>query len=412
MRQIKSLHDVEATLAEVARQTTKDMFAGLTLDRTLRLAEAAGSPHERLRVVHIAGTSGKTSTSYMTAHLLRRAGKKVGLTVSPYVVSTTERVQLSDELMSEDEFVRYFTEFQAAIENIDFAPTYFEYMMIFALWVFDQAGVDYAVVETGLGGLLDASNICRRADKLCIITDIGLDHVKILGNTLSEIAAQKAGIIARGNTVVMYEQGSEVMTVFRGTAAESKADLVEIQPHPGDLFMQRNARLSYEAYGILAKRDGLPILDGSVIEEVAHLTVPGRLQTIDYRGVQVLLDGAHNHQKMQALTSALRALHPDVRWSAVYAMKADKDYRAVVAEIAPLLERVITVPLTVGSDMPVEYVAPEELSAEFQRCGVAAETAISSKEALEKLGKQAGAKVLVTGSLYLVSEVVQNRERK
>lgn len=406
MKHVQNLHDVEAALSEVARQTTKDMFAGLTLDRTLRLAEAVGSPHERLRVVHIAGTSGKTSTSYMTAHLLRSTGKKVGLTVSPYVVSITERVQLGDELMSEDEFVRYFTEFQKAAEEIDFTPTYFEYMMVFALWVFDQAGVEYAVVETGLGGLLDASNICRRADKLCVITDIGLDHVKILGNTLSEIATQKAGIIAPGNTVVMYEQGSEVMAVFREAAAASEADLIEVQPQNGDLFMKRNARLSFEAYNFLAKRDGLPILGATTLEDVAQLVVPGRLQTIQYHGKEILLDGAHNHQKMQALTRALKALYPGVRFSAVYAMKADKDYKAVVAEIAPLLERVIVVPLHVGGDMPVEYVGLEELGAEFRRCGVIATTASSGKEAIDRLINQPDANILVTGSLYLVSEVV------
>lgn len=411
MPEIRSLKDIEEVLAEVVKQTTKDMFAGLTLERTLRLAEAVGSPHTRLKVVHVAGTSGKTSTSYMTAHLLRRAGKKVGLTVSPYVLDMRERVQLEGELMSEAEFIRYFNEFRLLTEHLDFTPTYFEYMMVFALWVFDAVNVDYAVVETGLGGLLDASNICREADKVCVITDIGYDHMQILGNTLGEIAAQKAGIIAPDNKVVLYEQGAEVMAVVREAAAKNGAELIEIQPQPDDLFMQRNARLSCAAYNTVATRDGLPGMEDMVVDELAQLKVPGRLESIKYNGTQVLLDGAHNQQKMQALTAALQALHPSVRWSAVYAMKADKDFRTVVAEIAPLLERVIVVPLKAGGDMPIEYVTPEELSEEFRRHGVIAEIAQSAKEGLDMLTQQSDVNILVTGSLYLVAEAIKEGGR-
>lgn len=409
MPEIRSLKDIESVLADVAKQTTKDMFAGLTLERTFRLAEAVGSPHTRLKVVHVAGTSGKTSTSYMTAHLLRRAGKKVGLTVSPYVLDMRERVQLEDELMSEAEFVRYFNEFRLLTEHLDFTPTYFEYMMVFALWVFDAAKVDYAVIETGLGGLLDASNICREADKVCVITDIGFDHMQILGNTLGEIAAQKAGIIASQNTVVMYEQGAEVMTVVREAATKNRAELIEIQPQSNDLFMQRNARLSCAVYNAVATRDGLAVMEDAIVDELAQLKVPGRLESIEYNDRQVLLDGAHNQQKMQALTAALQALHPGVRWSAVYAMKADKDYKAVIAAIAPFLEQVVAVPLKAGGDMPIEYVAPEELAEEFTRYGVGTETVGSAKEALAILTGQADENILVTGSLYLVSEVMSNK---
>ncbi len=406
MEEIRSLQDIEAALAKITVQTTKDMLVAMTLDGALNLAKAAGSPHERLKVVHVAGTSGKTSTSYMISQLLRRAGKTAGLVVSPHVVDMRERVQLGDEFMSEDEFVQYFVEFRALTRDIDFVPTRFEYMMVFAFWVFDKAGMEYAVVETGLGGRLDASNICRRSDKLCVITDIGLDHVQILGTTLRDITREKAGIIAPENTVVAYEQSSEVMTVLRDVAAANDAVLVEVQPRPEDLFMERNAWLSYKAYEVIAGRDGLPAFDDTVAEEVAHLAVPGRLQSIRYKEKQVILDGAHNQQKMQALARALKAHYPEVRWSAVYAMKADKDFKPVVAEIAPLLERVIVVPLKPGSDMPIESAALEELSAEFSRHNVPVMSASSGKEALDRLVDRSDTPILVTGSLYLVSEIL------
>lgn len=409
MREIFTLEDIEAVLVKVTTQTTSGMLADMTLDRVRCLAEAAGSPQERLQVVHVAGTSGKTSTAHMTAYLLRRAGKNVGLTVSPGVVDMREWVQLSDELLNEEEFARYFAEYHVAVSDIDFTPTRFEYLMVFALWVFDKVGVDYAVVETGLGGTVDASNICRRADKLCVITDIGFDHVGLLGDTLGKIAAHKAGIIASGNTVVMHEQVSEVMDVFRKTSAAQHTRLIEVQSDRSELFMRRNARLSFAAYCVLAERDGLPSLDeNTIVDQVATIPIPGRLQYIDYRGARVLLDGAHNQQKMQALASTLRVLYPDVRWSAVYAMKDDKDYAATISEITPLLERVVVAPLHQSrGDMKIEGVPPAELAAEFGRQNVVAEIAPSVADGLDKLVGKNDSPIIVTGSLYAVAEVLK-----
>ncbi|MCA9326649.1 hypothetical protein KC976_03555, partial [Candidatus Saccharibacteria bacterium] len=169
-----------------------------TLDNMCALMDHIGSPQEKIRVVHVAGTSGKTSTSYYAAALLRAAGLQVGLSVSPHVDQINERLQINGQPLSEAEFCQVLTEFLNAIKDAPVKPSYFELLTAMAFWEYARRGVDAAVMEVGLGGLLDATNVISRRDKICLITDIGLDHTEILGDTLVEIAQQKAGIIQPG----------------------------------------------------------------------------------------------------------------------------------------------------------------------------------------------------------------------
>jgi dihydrofolate synthase/folylpolyglutamate synthase len=193
-----SIAEVEKALERLVMIASKTTGRDITTARTLEIAGLVGNPQDHLRVIHLAGTSGKTSTSYYIAGLLKAGGMKVGLTVSPHVTAITERVQINNIPLSETEFCRYMSEFLPLVTaDEERLPSYFEVMMVFALWVFDKSNVDYAVVETGLGGLHDSSNICRRTDKICIITDIGVDHTHVLGDTIEKIATHKAGIIAR-----------------------------------------------------------------------------------------------------------------------------------------------------------------------------------------------------------------------
>ena len=274
---MKTIDDIEAMLEPYINVATKTFRKGITTDRTLALAKHVGSPHERLRVVHVAGTSGKTSTSYFMRSMLEAAGKKTGLTVSPHVMGITERVQVSGQPLSDKTFVRYMNEFFDYIVSAPETPTYFEILIVFALWVFDKEGVDYAVIETGLGGLHDSSNICRREDKLCIITDIGYDHMHVLGNTLADIASQKCGIIASGNTVMIYKQSSAVMAVAKKAANAMNADLHVIEPTTNHLYQPRNWRLAYQAYELLRNRDHLPELSKESKQKKRNTVVTGRM---------------------------------------------------------------------------------------------------------------------------------------
>ena len=225
MPRLHNFNEVNEALRPYVQLVHSNLGKDTALERIAPLMAAAGNPHEKLKIIHLAGTSGKTSTAYYTAALLRAAGKNVGLTVSPHVDSVAERVQLNGKPLTEAEFCSRLSEFLAIVETLDIKPTYFELLYSFSFWVFAAQQVDYAVVETGMGGLYDPTNIATREDKVCIITDIGFDHMHVLGHTLPEIAAQKAGIIHRHNAVFRYRQADEVNAVIADRAARLDADL-------------------------------------------------------------------------------------------------------------------------------------------------------------------------------------------
>ena len=198
----QAIAELQKYVPAVARYSGDDM----TLDRMWPLLSAVGNPHKKLKTIHIAGTSGKTSTSYYIAALLKASGQRTGMTVSPHVDSITERLQIDGSPVSDDLFCSYLSEFLDLITDVDPQPSYFELMIAFVLWVFARENLDYVVLETGMGGLFDGTNVVTRSDKICVITDIGLDHTQILGNNVEQIAAQKAGIIHKGNHVFTYKQ--------------------------------------------------------------------------------------------------------------------------------------------------------------------------------------------------------------
>lgn len=154
-----------------------------------------GNPHDSLNIVHIAGTSGKTSTAYYLADMLTKSGLKVGLSVSPYVDIVTERFQFNMLPISEKMFSNKANELIDTLKKEKIRPSYFEFMTAFTYWIFAYLEVDYAVIEVGIGGTQDSTNVAQSKNKICVITDIGMDHMEILGNTIERISENKAGII-------------------------------------------------------------------------------------------------------------------------------------------------------------------------------------------------------------------------
>lgn len=401
-----SVEEVEKALEPLVAAASLTTGRDITTERTYALAALAGNPQDSLRVVHVAGTSGKTSTSYYTAGLLNATGKKVGLTVSPHITSITERVQINGLPLPDDKFCAYMSEFlpQVIIDKNDL-PSYFEVMMVFALWVFAREGVDYAVVETGLGGLHDSSNICRREDKLCIITDIGFDHTHVLGNTIEAITAQKAGIIAPRNHVVMHEQEDAVMDVVRAVASREQATLTVIPSTEHADYQDRNFALALAAYAQLIHRDRLAIPNEGVLQQIRQLQVPGRLEVVTRRGVQIVRDGAHNEQKMYALVRTLQAKYPGRKWAVVLAMKQSKDYKSVIALLAPIVRRAVVTQFHLSQDTPIESIEPGVLAQEFAKYGIEVTEQPTVTAAVDFLIDADEPDILVTGSLYAVAEV-------
>ncbi|HEY5806270.1 MAG TPA: Mur ligase family protein [Candidatus Saccharimonadales bacterium] len=312
-QKITSFADVHRAAERFVDATKRHRYS---LEHMVELLEFLGSPHKRLKVVHVAGTSGKTSTAYYTAALLTAAGKRVGLTVSPHVDEVNERVQIGMMPLAEGEFCRSFAQFLGLIKNCRVTPNYFELFVAFAFWEFAARRVDYAVVEVGVGGLLDSTNIFDDPQKVCAITDIGFDHVKVLGSTLTEIAAQKAGIIQLHNAVFCNRQSSEVMDAIREAAAQKQADLHMLSSagRAADfdflpLFQRRNFGLALETAQFVLKRDGFSSLDRQEIERAAKSYIPARMETMEIGGKILIIDVAHNAQKFHALAASLQHMY-------------------------------------------------------------------------------------------------------
>lgn len=400
----------------VAQLTGKDV----TLERIVPLMALLGNPQDRLKVVHIAGTSGKTSTAYYIAALLNAAGQKTGLTVSPHIDSVAERVQIGGQPLPAAEFCEELGNFLDIIQDVQQPPSYFELLYAFALWVFARRGVDYAVVETGMGGLHDATNVTTRADKVCVITDIGFDHTHILGKTLSAIATQKLGIVHDRNHVFMYEQTEEVMAVSRQWSAQHRASLhpvsepAEQQAHQADLtvipdYQRRNWLLAYYVYCYLEERDNLQHLTRQVLQETQQLQIPARMDIRQVGSKTLIMDGAHNTQKMVAFISSFQQLYPDSRPAIMLGLKQGKEYRELVPLLVPLASRVITTTFNTSQDLPVLSMNPEVLAQTFRDDGVdQAESIIDQRIAFQVLLAGPENLCIITGSFYLLSQIRHN----
>jgi dihydrofolate synthase/folylpolyglutamate synthase len=381
-----------------------------TLDRILPLMEVLGNPQERLRVIHIAGTSGKTSTACYMAGLLHATGRKVGLTVSPHVDQVTERVQINGIPISDEMFCTELEAFLEIVETMLQPPSYFELLYAFSIWVFDRQEVAYAVIETGLGGLHDATNVVRNRDKFCIITDIGYDHMHILGNTLEEIALQKIGIVHSGNSVLTYQQSPSIMRVFQDWVDTHEAQLIVASPpvlktSMMPQFQQRNWQLAHQAFSIIRDRDHLPSLTNQALADTRLIQVPGRMEIVDVGGKTVVMDGAHNAQKMEAFLDSFRVRFPGVRPTVLLSFRAGKEYTDVVPIIASISDNVIITAFGGMQDMPVTSMDVSELAVAFSGTHVqSVRTIIHHADAMAALLSEPTVCV-VTGSFYLLSQL-------
>ena len=415
--------EAEAALAVYYGITEKVMGKDITVERMQRLMAHLGNPERQLKVVHVAGTSGKTSTTYYIAALLRAAGLRVGHTVSPHVDSITERVQLDGKPISERAFCEYLGEFLPLLEGAPDKPTWFECLIAFAIWVFVQEKVDYAVLETGLGGLGDATNVTERADKLCVITDIGFDHMQILGHTLGAIAHQKAGIIHDGNTALMYEQAAEVMQVVRYWVSQhDDAELLTFnqarlqQAYKGTFeadvpaYQRRNWLLAFAAYMYLAKRDELRIVSAETLRQTQKLQVPGRMDVRKVGEKSIIMDGAHNGQKMTAFVESFVRLYPNRKVPILLALKQGKE----VNDIAPLLRtiasKVIVTTFSKMQDLPILSIEPETVAKALRRHGIPhVVTEPNQHAAYVRFLEDTADLGIITGSFFLLAEL---RERE
>lgn len=383
--------------------------AKLGLENTRQLAALAGNPQEQLRFIHVAGTNGKGSTCAMLESIYRAAGLRVGLFTSPHLVSFRERIQVNRELISEAEVVRLVGEMQPrlAMFPVAYHPTFFEVITVMALQFFAERRCDLVIWETGLGGRLDATNIVTPLAS--VITNIGLDHQQWLGDTLAEIAREKAGIIKPGIPALTATHAPEALAVIERVAREQGSSLTTITPHHASHLTQHplagehqrlNAALALATVETLQAK--IPVTAAQIQAGLTGVDWPGRFQILHRPGGRtIVLDGAHNPAGVEALALALQAQFPNVRPTLILGMLADKDWRPMCARLASLAGGAFTV--NVGSNRSA--LAEDLAAACREQLPQASEVCASLSEALART--ESDSLVVIAGSLYLVGEVLE-----
>jgi dihydrofolate synthase/folylpolyglutamate synthase len=379
----------------------------LGLDNPRRLTALAGSPHERLRFIHVAGTNGKGSVCAMLESIYRETGLRTGLFTSPHLVSFRERIQVNREPIPEDTLARLTAQLRdlAADFPDGQGPTFFEMATVMALCYFAEQSCDIVLWETGLGGRLDATNIVTPLAS--VITNIGLDHTRWLGETHAAIAAEKAGIIKPGVPALTAAAQPEALAVIRAEAARHGAELIELGQAEGttDLpllgrHQQTNASLAKAVVEQLQAE--LPVSPGAVRGGLAKVHWPGRLQVVRRGDQIVLLDGAHNAEGAAMLRQALADEFSADTPVFIFGMVDEKDGAGFCAELAPLAKRVVLSPVSSArSAKPEGFV----VACQAANPAAAIEVAESLGQALEWCAAEPV--VVVTGSFYLVGEAME-----
>ena len=380
------------------------------LDSTRRLAASVGNPHERLRFIHVAGTNGKGSTCAFLESVYRAAGFRTGLYTSPHLVRFGERIQVDRRILSDETLARLVSELRQRMPP-DLQPTFFEFTTVVALMAFAEQQVDLVIWETGLGGRLDATNIVTPLAS--VITSIGLDHMQVLGNTVGEIATEKAGIIKPGIPVVTAVDRADALEVLRYRARELDSHCVGVDANavgrmtlPVSLLgphQRVNATLAVVTVRVL--RSLFPVSDEQIAHGLAHTVWAGRMQVIQ-RGEQTwLLDGAHNEDGVGAFRRALAEHFPGRHPVMVLGMLRDKAWREMASHLAPAASRLVVAPVS-----SPRTVAPDELRQALQEahCGRAVRACATVDEALRAVAREPF--VAVTGSLYFIGEFLERLE--
>jgi dihydrofolate synthase/folylpolyglutamate synthase len=420
--------------------------ANYDLRRMEELLDRLGNPHLGAKSVHIAGTKGKGSVAAMIASALVHVGYITGLYTSPHLHTWRERMRVDGELISEEEFVALVERVKPEVEAVNEKATYgqlttFELLTALGFAFFEERGADFQVLEVGMGGNFDATNVI--VPEVSIITSISLDHTEVLGSTLAEIAAEKAGIIKRGITVVTSPQSDEVVPVIEQACQKSGARLVSVgrditwqntgfDVHQQSLqvegrldtyeltiplfgqYQMENAAVAVAALEILAGK-GFRISKDDIIRGLSEVSWPGRLQTLR-RSPLVVVDGAHNPDSARKLKQALEhyfGLSPvkssegQSRAILVIGVSSDKDIAGIASELATSFDKVI-----VTCSRHPRAMEPGRIVTEFLKFGADVQVAENVTGALSLALDMASEQdlVCVAGSLFIVGEAIEASE--
>ena len=335
------------------------------LERITELMHRLEDPQNQLRYIHITGTNGKGSTAAMLSSILTRAGYTTGLFTSPHLQRYHERIQVNGAEISDQELCAMADAVRPAVEEMEAVPTEFERFTAMAFLYFQRRGCDIVVLEVGLGGRLDCTNVIQ-APEAAVITNIGLEHTEYLGDTVEKIAAEKAGIIKPGCDVVLYGQSAGAEQAVRKKCGECGCPLTVTDPAQETLvsrnldgqvlhyrqrrdlsvrllgtYQYKNAAVVLDTVDALVRR-GWKIPESAVQAGLASVVWPGRFEVLR-REPLVIVDGAHNPNGVTELAQCLRDYLPGRKFTFVMGVLADKDYSAMLDTVAPLARDFITV---------------------------------------------------------------------
>ena len=400
----------------------------LGLSSTEALLDRLGRPQDAFPAVHLAGTNGKGSTAVTLTQILIDSGYKVGLYTSPHLVNMRERFLVNFKMPTKDRLAGTMAKIQAVCSEEE-PPTFFEYTTALGFEYFKEEAVDIAVIETGMGGRLDATNIVD--PEVSIICDIGREHTQYLGTTIRQIAGEKAGIIKPGRPVVTTARTAAARQVITARAEELNAPLrvygsdfsarwtksglthrglgsdwrFTVQPALYGPYQRYNTSAALVAAELLS-RSGFNIDPAVAAQSPARVRWPGRFHKIEDNPT-VIIDGAHNPQALRALFGALER-YPHKRLICVMGAMADKDLEVMIGLVGPRVDQLI-----LSSPAYARSAKPEALKVIADRLGLASRTEPDLIKALELAKSKAGPGdlVLAAGSLFLVGEILERTGR-
>lgn len=394
------------------------------LSCTRELLTALGEPDRKLKFVHIAGTNGKGSTCAFIESILRQAGYKTGLFTSPFLTRFNERIKVNGQDIDDSELAELVEELKPYVEACEEHPKEFEIVTVLGIMYFAKQNCDVAVMEVGMGGAFDYTNVIDTPE-VAIITAIGLDHTKQLGSTLTEIAKVKAGIIKNGGDVVIYGGDPDVNKVFSDTCREKNAALYVTQKDKVKLISSdltsctfnfceyKNVRIPlagiYQPYNAataitaarILQNKGYNITDDDIVSGLENVVWKGRFELLR-QNPDFILDGAHNPHAVRATVESLKQNFEDKKIVIVTGVMADKDINSMIDMLLPLSKCFVTIPI----DYP-RALTTKEYSNLLRSRGAVTEEAESVLEGVKRAIEIAGEKgaVCALGSLYLSQSV-------
>lgn len=396
------------------------------LQRIKTLLKEMGNPQDSLKFVHVAGTNGKGSTCALISSVLTEAGYKTGLFISPYITDFRERIQINGEMISESTLTNAVEETYPLLLKLrekDCIITEFEYVMALEFYIHKKAQCDVVVLETGMGGLLDCTNVIL--PPICtVITAIGLDHTGVLGETIEEIAEQKCGIIKPNSPVITSKQSKNVMEIIEKTAKANNSTVIKSenialsqinQTLNNTTFIYKGIELTLPLVGthqiengktalatIEVLKNHFNISNSALINGFRKAVNPARFEVLCHNPL-VILDGAHNPNGIEALKSTLKNHMGDKKSICIMGMLADKDSKSSVKLLEGMFSQVLTVPVSNPRSLGAEKLA-EECREYFPKVTVCT-TPLEAFDKAYELAKTTNEPIIICGSLYLAGEI-------